>query len=145
MRFQMRTESGRLSECSSAVFALVWLLARVQSLVASERRGLAERPETVLALVRPLSGVNASVCPQTPLRAKEPLALFTLPPSPILSLGEHVVEQVGRGRAWLATDVPTGAPDPVGASRGVSDGPCSEGFPRPKLRVLVLPMMFGVC
>ena len=65
--FQVGTESGGLSEGAAAVFAFVRLLSRVQSLVTSEGRGLAERPETVLALIGPLSGVNSSMCPQTSL------------------------------------------------------------------------------
>lgn len=65
MRFQVITKSGVLGEGTSAVFTLVRLLTRVPSLVALACRGMAERPETVLALVWSLSGVNARVRPQT--------------------------------------------------------------------------------
>ena len=72
------------------MLALVGLLPRVESLVASQRRVLTEAPPTVLALVWPISRVDPCVPPHTPLPVQS-LALFALPPCPIWHLDEHAV------------------------------------------------------
>lgn len=93
VRLEMRAEAGRLSERSSAVLALIWLLSRVQSLVAAQRRGLAESPEAVLALVRTFPRVYPRMGPQASLRTEKSLALHALPPRPVLCPDKHAVEK----------------------------------------------------
>ena len=63
MCLQVRAESGQLGERPPAAIAFVRLLACVESLMVPLSCSVAERPVAVLALVRPLSSMHASVSP----------------------------------------------------------------------------------